>query len=227
MNWYKRIDASAKVESRPSQSHAKIVLHHFGKLFGRDLVATFIVRELNDGWFLVGDAQSIDSLTAYQPPNREQSLAASKILAKQASNTAGHPSLDPPALLFGKSESPLNQATRGVLSSIDISPTGLQFISEAPIKMPSFLNAMKAEPLQSLLQHADDNNFFVAATRLAQSETLKALSIHPPWQRELTEVLQRATKETGLDIQNEVIPELNGDVLVTAALSPEANFGCP
>jgi hypothetical protein len=131
----------------------------------------------------------------------------------------------PPALLFGKSESPLNQATRGVLSSIDISPKGLQFVTEAPMKMPSFLDAMKTGPLQSLLRYADEKHFFVAATRLAQDETLKALSIHPPWQQDLTEVLQRATKETGLDIEKEVIPELNGDVLITAALSSEANLG--
>ena len=226
LNWYKRIDASAKLESRPSKSNAEILLHHFGKPFGKELVPVFIVRELNDGWFLAGGAQSATSLAAYQAPSREQSLAASKIFARQVSNTKPDIRLwAPPALLFGKSESPLNQATRGVLSSIDISPKGLQFVTEAPMKMPSFLDAMKTGPLQPLLRYADEKHFFVAATRLAQDATLKALSIHPPWQQDLTEVLQRATKETGLDIEKEVIPELNGDVLITAALSSEANLG--
>ena len=223
-NWYRRIDASAKVESR-TNPHSKLTLHYFGKPFGKDLNTTFIVRELDDGWFILGSGESEASLSAYRVPSRNSSLATHGVFSKSSESSKADIHIwAPPALLFGKTQSPLNQRSRGVLSSIDISPKGLQFVTEAPIELPSFLQAMQTAPLGNLLALSGDDNFFVAATRLAQLNTLNALAAHPPWQNDLINVLREATEKTGLDIQQDVIPQLNGDVLITAALAPDANL---
>ena len=224
-SWYRRIDASAKMESR-TVAGGRIKLQHYGKPFGKDLITVFIVRQLDDGWFIAGGAESSEALAAYQPPKHENSLAKDPHLTQLKAKPKPDVQLwAPPALLFGKSTSPLNQSSRGVLSSIDVTPKGIRFVSEAPIALTSFLGAMATPSLADLLARTDDDNFFVAATRLAQLQTLTALSAHPPWQAELIDLLTEATEETGLDIQKDVIPQLNGDVLVSAALSSTADLG--
>ena len=221
--WYRRIDTSAKMETR-DVSGGKIKLQYYGKPFGKELVTVFIVRQLDNGWFLVGGADSETSLSSYAAPVLSKSLASTALA--ETIKTTPRPDIQiwaPPALLFGKSATPLNQSSRGVLSSIDITATGITLASEAPIELPSFLKAMETAPLRSLLNHATEEDFFVAATRLAQDSTLNALAAHPPWQTELINLLAQATEEAGLDIHKDVLPQLNGDVLITAALSPQAN----
>ena len=221
LNWYRRIDSSAKM-MREKTENPQILLYHFGKPFGQELVKSFSIRKLDDGWFIAGSSAS--ALRDFRSPKLSESLAADAQFSKVTKDTSHDIHVwAPPAALFGNTDTQLNRQTQGVVSSLKIGAKGLTFSSEAPLALPSFLNAMKSEPMGALLAKAHEDDFFVASTRLARPSTVEALAIHPPWQAEILEILKKATGETGLNIQKEVLPQLNGDVLVSVGLHSDAN----
>ena len=198
------------------------MVYHFGKPFGQELVKSFSIRKLDDGWFIAG--HSVGALRNFRSPQLSESLASDVQFSKVTKDTSHDIHVwAPPAALFGDTNTQLNRHTQGVASSLKIGAKGLTFSSEAPLALPSFLNAMKSEPMGALLSKAHEDDFFVAATRLAQPSTVEALAVHPPWQTEILELLEKATGETGLNIQKEVLPQLNGDVLVSVGLNSDAS----
>ena len=223
LGWYRRIDTSARMERIKSDKNVAAHIR-YGTPFGNEIVPKFILRQLNKGWFLISHADQERALLAYKRPMRSESLAADTPFLKMMGTKERTLQLwAPPASLFGDTDTALSSQSRGVLSAIDISAKGLEFISETIVDSPALLQALQSPALRPLLEQVDAKSALVFATHLAKSSTLKALDAHPPWKEELLDILRDATQETGLDIQAQVIPQLRGDIVVHAGLTPTSS----
>ena len=85
LSWYRRIDSSAKMV-REKIENPEIVVYHFGKPFGQELVKSFSIRKLDDGWFIAGN--SMGALRNFKLPQLSESLASDVQFSKVTKDTS-------------------------------------------------------------------------------------------------------------------------------------------
>ena len=135
LNWYRRIDSSAKM-MREKTENPQILLYHFGKPFGQELVKSFSIRKLDDGWFIAGSSAS--ALRNFRSPKLSESLAADVQFSKVTKDTSHDIHvLGTSRGTLGDTDTQLN-SHQGCVLFLKIGAKGPTFSSEAPLASAFF-----------------------------------------------------------------------------------------